>query len=66
MQQQVFFQDLGIRSYKEIWDYQETLLKENVTAKSNFSNNQLLPSTTNHLLFVEHTPVYTLGKSGKK
>jgi len=25
----------------------------------------LLPSTTHHLLFVEHPPVYTLGKSGK-
>jgi len=66
MQQQVFFQDLGIRSYKEIWDYQEQLLKENVLAKSSVSNTELLPNTTNHLLFVEHTPVYTLGKSGKK
>ena len=66
MQHQVFFQDLGIRSYKEIWDYQEQLLKENVLAKSSVSNTELLPNTTNHLLFVEHTPVYTLGKSGKK
>jgi lipoyl(octanoyl) transferase len=66
MQQKVFFQDLGIRSYKEIWDYQEQLLKENVLAKSSVSNTELLPNTTNHLLFVEHTPVYTLGKSGKK
>lgn len=28
--------------------------------------SHLTPSTTNHLLFVEHPPVYTLGKSGKK
>jgi hypothetical protein len=33
MQQRVFFQDLGIRSYKEIWDYQEQFTKENVTAE---------------------------------
>lgn len=63
MQQTVVFQDLGIRSYKEVWDYQEQLLKQNVTLKSQEATAQL---TTNYLLFVEHTPVYTLGKSGKK
>jgi len=63
MQQTVVFQDLGIRSYKEVWDYQEQLLKQNVTLKSQEATTQL---TSNYLLFVEHTPVYTLGKSGKK
>ena len=28
-------------------------------------SDRALPSTTHHLLFVEHPPVYTLGKSGK-
>jgi lipoyl(octanoyl) transferase len=64
MQQQVLFKDLGIRSYKEIWDYQEALLQENVQSKSIANNGNGI--TTNHLLFVEHLPVYTLGKSGKK
>ena len=32
---------------------------------TNFSTNPKL-QTTNHLLFVEHPPVYTLGKSGKE
>ncbi|HEY8893749.1 MAG TPA: lipoyl(octanoyl) transferase LipB [Niastella sp.] len=27
-------------------------------------NEDIMPTTTNHLLFVEHPPVYTLGKSG--
>lgn len=63
MQQVVKFQDLGIRSYKEVWDYQEQLLKQNVTLKS---QETTASSTSNYLLFVEHTPVYTLGKSGKK
>jgi lipoyl(octanoyl) transferase len=63
MQQTVVFQDLGVRSYKEVWDYQEILLKQNVQLKSVESTQQ---NTTNYLLFVEHTPVYTLGKSGKK
>lgn len=61
--QTVFFQDLGVRSYKEVWDYQEMLLKQNVQLKSDDFTKQ---NTTNYLLFVEHTPVYTLGKSGHK
>jgi lipoyl(octanoyl) transferase len=61
--QTVFFQDLGVRSYKEVWDYQEILLKQNVQLKSADTTKQ---NTINHLLFVEHMPVYTLGKSGHK
>ena len=62
MQKEVLFQDLGIQnSYKEIWDYQEALLKENVQKKADEITRH---STINHLLFVEHSPVYTLGKSG--
>ncbi|MCU0321736.1 MAG: lipoyl(octanoyl) transferase LipB [Chitinophagaceae bacterium] len=64
--QTVIFQDLGIRSYKEVWDYQEQLLKQNVQIKSQSQQNITQETTTNYLLFVEHTPVYTLGKSGKK
>lgn len=68
MKQEVFFKDLGKRSFKEVWDLQEVLLKQNVEAKALL--NSLPPSavgttaTINHLLFVEHPPVYTLGKSG--
>jgi lipoyl(octanoyl) transferase len=29
-----------------------------------FESEEVTPSTTHHLLFVEHPPVYTLGKSG--
>lgn len=61
--QTVFFQDLGIRSYKEVWDYQEMLLKQNVQLKSADTTKH---NTSNYLLFIEHTPVYTLGKSGHK
>jgi hypothetical protein len=45
MQKEVLFQDLGIQnSYKEIWDYQETLLKENVQKKADEAT-RLQPST---------------------
>lgn len=72
MQQEVLFQDLGRqRSYKEIWDYQEKLLKENADTKALLRAADpavvaVLPSTVHRLLFVEHEPVYTLGKNGKE
>jgi lipoyl(octanoyl) transferase len=70
MQQQIEFQDLGLRRYQEVWDYQESLLKENASIKATCRQYaetilpQLVP-TQHHLLFLEHNPVYTLGKSGK-
>ena len=62
MKQEIFFKDLGLRSYKESWDLQEVLLKQNVDRKVKEETRSL---TNHHLLFVEHPPVYTLGKSGK-
>ncbi|MEO7313136.1 MAG: lipoyl(octanoyl) transferase LipB [Chitinophagaceae bacterium] len=76
MQQQlVTVQDLGVKPYKEVWDYQEIILQKNVALKRAFyitepavADSPLaiphLPPTTHHLLLVEHPPVYTLGKSG--
>lgn len=71
MQQIVRFEDLGMRPYKEIWDYQERLLNTNTDIKAvlrqqgQVAKSDETLSTTHHLLFVEHNPVYTLGKSGK-
>jgi lipoyl(octanoyl) transferase len=70
----VWFHDLGTMEYKQAWDYQEKLLQENIKIKSAIKNSDLFVqsehenpdfSTKNYLLFVEHSPVYTLGKSGK-
>src|SRR6059058_1300064 len=63
MKETVLFQDLGVAGYQQAWDYQETLLQQNLALKKNASNETA--ATTHHLLFVEHPPVYTLGKSGK-
>ncbi len=61
----VKFQDLGIKDYQPTWDYQEELLKQNLDIKiHNRENPEVLKETDNHLLFVEHPHVYTLGKSG--
>ena len=77
--QQVYFTDLGQMDYQTAWDYQEQLLSANVQVKTVLRNviagetddypQCLTPDvsrlTTRHsLLFVEHPPVYTLGKSG--
>ena len=72
--QTVIFQDLGLMDYQSAWDYQESLLQENVRKKSLTWQSVITeidtvmeqPSTVNYLLFVEHPPVYTLGKSGNK
>ncbi|MCA6461231.1 MAG: lipoyl(octanoyl) transferase LipB [Chitinophagaceae bacterium] len=61
MQPVVFFEDLGFQSYRQVWDYQESLLQQNTQLKLTGEG----ASTRHHLLLVEHPPVYTLGKSGK-
>jgi lipoyl(octanoyl) transferase len=69
MRQKVFFEDLGVKSYKPTWDYQEELLLKNTQLKSiNRANDQpaIQANTEHRLLMVEHPPVFTLGKSGKR
>lgn len=66
--QQVRFEDLGTRRYQEVWDLQEALLRANTQLKASYRDTDTLAHdipTIHHLLFVEHYPVYTLGKSGK-
>jgi len=68
----VHYKDLGIVEYKTAWDYQESLLRENVAIKTEAKKNEtslisnLQLPTTHYLLFCEHPPVYTLGKSGNE
>lgn len=67
--QRVKYEDLGIIDYKTAWDYQETLLQQNVALKSaariiNPAYDTMALDTQHYLLLCEHEPVYTLGKSG--
>ena len=62
--QEIFLQNLGRRAYQEIWDYQSELLNETVKIKTDNRKNNTQNPTKNHFIFVEHPPVYTLGKSG--
>ena len=62
--QKVIFRDLGRMEYREAWDYQEGLLRESVQIKMEARQRGAEGDTAHYLLFVEHPPVYTLGKSG--
>lgn len=52
------YKNLGTLSYKNAWDYQEKLFTELLDAKRKDE------VASNYLLFCEHPPVFTLGKSG--
>lgn len=56
--------DLGLKDYKETWEFQENLFQEILDKKSINKRENLSLTTPNYLLFVEHPHVYTLGKSG--
>jgi lipoyl(octanoyl) transferase len=64
MNKQISVQDLGLKDYKETWDFQEVLFKETIDIKIKNRRESANLVTPNYLLFVSHPHVYTLGKSG--
>tara|TARA_R110002074_G_scaffold260307_15_gene432743 strand:+ start:913 stop:1692 length:780 start_codon:yes stop_codon:yes gene_type:complete len=64
MNKKVILQDLELRDYKQVWDYQSDLLQQIVDIKRSNRANSASEITPNYFLFVEHPHVYTLGKSG--
>ena len=65
MNKKVQIQDLGLKDYKETWDYQEELFQGILDMKSqNRKDEANQKETPNYFLVVEHPHVYTLGKSG--
>ncbi|WP_434036858.1 lipoyl(octanoyl) transferase LipB [Formosa sp. 4Alg 33] len=64
MNKTVQLQDLGLKDYKDTWDYQEELFKQIVDIKIKNRREETTIPTPNYFLFVEHPHVYTLGKSG--
>lgn len=64
MNKNILLKNLGVKDYKETWDYQTDLLQEIVDIKISNRKNGGSIETKNHFLFVEHPHVYTLGKSG--
>jgi len=60
----VIFDDLGLRDFKETWDYQEHFFNLKVAEKGRPEGDG--KTTPDRLIFVEHNHVYTLGKSGSE
>lgn len=60
----IIIKELGLKDYKETWDYQEELFQEVLSIKSKNRKENKEAITPNYLLYVEHPHVYTLGKSG--
>jgi lipoyl(octanoyl) transferase len=56
----VEYEDIGLRDYKETWNYQEKIFNNLLEEKK---RGKIIPGT---LIFVEHPHVYTLGKSGSE
>ena len=61
---QVVFKDLGLKDYKEAWDYQNELFQGIIDIKLANRKSELKRKSPHYFLFTEHPPVYTLGKSG--
>jgi lipoate-protein ligase B len=52
---QILIQDLGQRSYQEVWDFQKEIQAKRIAGE-----------VEDTLLMVEHKPVYTLGKNANE
>ena len=63
----VQFEDWGLIDYQIAWDKQEAIFKVAVDQKLEQRKhaNQVFEPIQNQLIFCQHPPVYTLGKSGK-
>jgi lipoyl(octanoyl) transferase len=59
------YRDLGLMRYQQAWDYQEQLFQELMKKKLGKKGSASEPGAKNYILFCEHPPVFTLGKSGK-
>ena len=64
MNKYIIVHDLGLVNYQDALDYQLRLFNQIIKTKIQNRKNNTDIETENHLIFVEHPNVYTLGKSG--
>jgi lipoyl(octanoyl) transferase len=62
----VKYEDIGLKDYKETWDYQDKIFQKLVDNKKSTSSSGSINRQHGTLIFVEHPHVYTLGKSGSQ
>ena len=65
MNKSITVKDLGIKDFKDTWDYQELIFKSIIDTKIKNRREDAQLETDNFFFFVEHPHVYTLGKSGE-
>lgn len=60
----IIVKDIGITSFSDAWKFQENIFQKIIDQK--VQNRTLVKKikTDNYLIFTEHNPVYTIGKSG--
>ena len=61
----IIIHDLGLMEYDEALEYQLNLFNQIIENKLSNRKKNTKIQTKNHLVFVEHNHVYTLGKSGE-
>lgn len=64
IKEKVVFRDLGRIGYKEAWDLQTDLNQKLIEWKRGGDGKEIYQP--HYLLFCEHNPVFTLGKTGKE
>lgn len=64
MSREITYIDLDFMEFKDTWEYQQVIFNKKVSEKGG-KTAEVTP-TPDHLIFVEHDHVYTLGKSGSE
>ena len=62
---EILVKDLGVLSYDKSWEHQKRIFDNIISQKINNRTLKKKIKTENHLLIVEHKPIYTIGKSGE-
>ena len=60
----IIVRDIGVSSFSDAWKYQEDIFKKIIDLKIQNRSNLNKIETKNFLIVTEHSPVYTIGKSG--
>lgn len=63
------YHSLNVSNYQDAWDFQKILhneIKSQKRKNAQLATSKVKTNWVNHLVFCEHSPVITLGKSGKE
>jgi len=60
----IILKDIGRTSFSDAWKFQEDVFQKIIDQKVQNRALQKKIETNNYLIFTEHNPVYTIGKSG--